>query len=48
LFPINALRVRLIQIDEISNRFESSAPAMQILAKKVALMTKKLEGLLQR
>jgi hypothetical protein len=37
-----------VQIDEISNRFASSAPAMQMLAKEVVLMTKKLESLLQR
>jgi hypothetical protein len=40
--------MHFIQIDEISNRFASAAPAMQMLAREVALMTKKLEGLLQQ
>jgi hypothetical protein len=37
-----------LQIDDISSRFASSAPAMQMLAREVAMMTKKLESLLQR
>jgi hypothetical protein len=38
----------LLQIEEISTRFASSAPAMQMLGREVALMTKQLESLLQR
>ncbi len=34
-----------VQIDEISLRLSSSGPAMQMLARRVALATKKLEGM---
>jgi hypothetical protein len=42
------MRYYFVQIDEISLRFASSGPAMQMLAREVALATKKLEGMLQR
>jgi hypothetical protein len=48
LAPLYGLTLGWLQIDEISTRFASSAPAMQMLGREVALMTKKLESLLQR
>jgi hypothetical protein len=38
----------LSQLDEIEHRFTAAAPAIQMLTREVAIMTKKLEDLLQQ
>ena len=46
LFTIAHARVP--QLDEIEIRFAAAGPAIHMLTREVAVMTKKLEGLLQR
>jgi hypothetical protein len=40
--------ILFLQMDEISTRFASAAPAMQMLAKEVVVMTQTLESFLKR